>query len=143
MMLYLTMFASAFLAATLVPFSSEITLAAALAAGGAMDWLLIAATVGNTLGAAVNWVLGRFIERFRHRRWFPASAEQLERAQTWFRRYGVWSLLLAWAPIVGDALTVAAGAMRVHIAPFLILVAIGKGLRYVVLALAVDGVAAP
>ena len=91
----------------------------------------------------VNWAAGRFIERFRDRRWFPANREQLERAQAWFRRYGIWSLLFAWLPVVGEPLTVVAGAMRVRIAPFLILVAIGKGLRYVVLALAVEGVFAP
>lgn len=142
-MLYLTMFASAFLAATVVPFASEFTLAAALVAGGAIHWLVIAATLGNTLGAVVNWGLGRFIELFRDRRWFPADADQLESAQAWFRRYGVWSLLLAWMPVAGDALTVVAGVMRVHIAPFLILVATGKGLRYVVLALAVEGVITP
>ena len=142
-MIYLTMFASAFLAATVVPFASELTLTAALAAGGAVYWLIAAATLGNTLGATVNWALGRFIERFRDRRWFPADAKRLARAQVWFQRYGVWSLLLAWMPVAGDALTVIAGAMRVHIAPFLILVAVGKGLRYVVLALAVGGVVAP
>ena len=140
-MLYLTMFASAFLAATVVPFASEVTLAATIAAGGAVHWLIGVATLGNTLGATVNWALGRCIERFRDHRWFPADARRLERAQAWFRRYGVWSLLLAWVPVVGEPLTVIAGAMRVRIAPFLILVAIGKGLRYVVLALAVEGAA--
>ena len=138
-MLYLTMFASAFLAATIVPFASEITLVAALAAGGAVHWLLIVATLGNTLGATVNWALGRFIERFRDRRWFPADSKQLKSAQAWFGRYGVWSLLLAWLPVIGEPLTVLAGTMRVHIVPFLILVAAGKGLRYVVFALSVEG----
>ena len=133
-MLYLTMFASAFLAATFVPFASELTLAAGIAAGGSVHWLVAFATLGNTLGAVVNWGLGRFIEHFRHRKWFPVDAKQLERAQMWFRRYGVWSLLLAWLPVAGDALTVVAGAMRVHIVPFLVLVAIGKGVRYAVLA---------
>ena len=101
------------------------------------------ATLGNTLGAVVNWALGRFIERFRDRPWFPADARRLERAQAWFRRYGVWTLLLAWVPVVGEPLTVIAGAMRVGIVPFLILVATGKGLRYVVLALAVADALAP
>ena len=142
-MLYLTVFSSALLAATIVPFASEIALTGALAAGGAVHWLVLVATLGNTLGAVVNWAIGRFIERFRDRRWFPANREQLERAQAWFKRYGVWSLLFAWLPVVGEPLTVVAGAMRVHIAPFLILVAIGKGLRYVVLALAVEGVVTP
>ena len=138
-MLYLTMFASAFLAATLVPFASEITLAAGLAAGGSVHWLVACATLGNTLGAVVNWGLGRCIERFRDRKWFPVDAKRLEQGQAWFRRYGAWSLLFAWLPVAGDALTVAAGAMRVHIVPFLVLVAAGKGARYAVLAFAVDG----
>ena len=142
-MLYLTMFLSALLAATIVPFASELTLAAALAAGGSVPWLITAATLGNTLGATVNWALGRFVERFRDRGWFPANAQQLARAQAWFQRYGVWSLLLAWMPVAGDALTVIAGAMRVRIAPFLVLVAVGKGLRYVVVALAVEGAVTP
>ena len=137
-MLYLTMFSSAFLAATVVPFASEITLVAALAAGGAVHWLLAVATLGNTLGALVNWALGRLMERFRDRRWFPVDAKQLERAQAWFRRYGVWSLLLAWAPLIGEPLTVIAGAMRVHIVPFLVLVAAGKAVRYAVLVFVLD-----
>lgn len=137
-MLYLTVFASAFLAATVVPFASEITLVAALAAGGAVHWLLAVATLGNTLGALVNWALGRLMERFRDRRWFPVDAKQLERAQAWFRRYGVWSLLLAWAPLVGEPLTVIAGAMRVRIVPFLVLVAAGKAGRYAVLVFVLD-----
>ena len=138
-MLYLTMFTSAFLAATFLPLASELTLAAGLAAGGSVHWLIASATLGNTLGAVVNWGLGRFIERFRQRKWFPVDTKRLEQGQAWFRRHGVWSLLLAWVPVAGDALTVAAGAMRVHIVPFLVLVAIGKGMRYAVLALAVDG----
>lgn len=137
-MLYLTMFSSAFLAATVVPFASEITLVAALAAGGAVHWLLAVATLGNTLGALVNWALGRLMERFRDRRWFPVDAKQLERAQAWFRRYGVWSLLLAWAPLIGEPLTVIAGAMRVHVVPFLVLVAAGKAVRYAVLVFVLD-----
>ena len=137
-MLYLTMFSSAFLAATVVPFASEITLVAALAAGGAVHWLLAVATLGNTLGALVNWALGRLMERFRDRRWFPVDAKQLERAQAWFRRYGVWSLLLAWAPLIGEPLTVVAGAMRVHVVPFLVLVAAGKAVRYAVLVFVLD-----
>ena len=133
-MLYLTMFVSAFLAATFVPFASELTLTASLAAGGSTFWLIAVATLGNTLGAVVNWGIGRFVEHFRDRSWFPVDARQLERGQAWFRRYGVWSLLLAWVPVAGDALTVVAGAMRVHILPFVVLVAAGKGGRYVVLA---------
>ena len=139
-MLYLTMFASAFLAATFVPLASELTLVAGLAAGGSIHWLVASATLGNTLGAVVNWGLGRCIEHFRDRKWFPVDARRLERGQAWFRRYGVWSLLLAWVPVVGDALTVIAGAMRIHIAPFLVLVAAGKGARYAALAFLAEDV---
>ena len=138
-MLYLTTSASAFLAVTFLPLASELTMAAGLAAGGSVHWLVACATLGNTLGAVVNWGLGRFIEHFRGRKWFPVDAKRLEQGQAWFQRYGVWSLLFAWLPVAGDALTVIAGAMRIHIAPFLVLVAAGKGARYAVLALAVNG----
>ena len=140
-MLYLTMFVSAFLAATFFPFASELTLAASLAAGGSTFWLVVVATLGNTLGAVVNWGIGRFVEHFRDRSWFPVDARQLGRGQAWFQRYGVWSLLLAWVPVAGDAVTVIAGAMRVHIVPFVVLVAAGKSLRYVVLVSLVENVA--
>jgi len=89
------------------------------------------ATAGNTLGAVVNWALGRFLLHFRDRRWFYFSAAQVERAQRWFQRYGFWSLLLAWMPIGGDALTLIAGIMKVRMWLFLGLVGTGKGLRYV------------
>ena len=100
----------------------------------------LAATPGSTLGAVLFWWFGRFIERFRERRWFPASPQQLDRAQNWFQRYGIWSLLLTWIPGLGDGLTVAAGAVRVGIVPFCLLVAIGRGLRYAAIILALDGV---
>ena len=135
---YLSVFVSSFLSATLVPFASEIALVAALAAGANLHWVVISATVGNTTGAIVNWILGRYIERWRDRPWFPANRTQLEKASAWFRKYGVWSLLLAWMPLVGDALTVIAGLMRVHILPFLVLVGIGKALRYIVFVMFLD-----
>lgn len=142
-MLYLTAFTSAFLAATVVPLVADAALAGALAGGAAWPGLVAAATAGSTVGAVLFWWLGRFIERFRERRWFPASPEQLARAQAWFQRYGVWSLLLTWIPGLGDGLTVAAGMMRVGIMPFCVLVAIGRGLRYLAIVLALDGVVLP
>jgi membrane protein YqaA with SNARE-associated domain len=97
------------------------------------------ASLGNNLGAAVNWMLGRGIEYYRERRWFPASTTALERATGWYRRWGRWSLLLSWAPIGGDALTVVAGVLREPLWSFLLLVAIAKTGRYIVLAAAVNG----
>ena len=109
---------------------------ALLREGGDVTALLIVATVGNTLGSTVNWVLGRYLLHFRGRRWFYFSEKQLARAQAWFQRYGFWTLLLAWAPVGGDALTLVAGIMRVRLGLFLILVAAGKSVRYLAVAAA-------
>lgn len=127
---YLTLFAAAFAAASILPFYSEVAVVGMLAAGRSPTVVLVVATAGNTLGAVVNWVLGRYLLHFKDRRWFPVREEQLERSQRWFQRYGVWSLLLAWMPVGGDALTVIAGIMRVRLDLFILLVAIGKSVRY-------------
>lgn len=130
---YFSLFATGFIAATLFPASSEILLLA-LYQQDYIVWVLwLAATTGNTLGSCLNWFLGREILRFRHKRWFPVGPEQLQRAEQQFNRYGVWSLLLAWLPIVGDPLTFIAGSLRVRFDLFIVLVAIGKGLRYAAL----------
>lgn len=135
---YLSLFGVSFLAATILPAYSEI-LFAGLLAGGHDPWALWAwATAGNTLGAAVNWGLARWLLHFQDRRWFPFKADSLHRAQRWFQRYGVWSLLMAWAPVGGDALTFVAGMMRVRFDVFLLLTAIGKGTRYAILLFLVD-----
>jgi membrane protein YqaA with SNARE-associated domain len=128
---YLLLFGSAFLAATILPFYSEVVLFALLREGGDAAALVVVATLGNTLGAVVNWWLGLFLLRFRHRKWFYFSDAQIERAQRWYQRYGVWSLLLAWLPVGGDALTLIAGIMRVRLGVFLLLVGAGKAARYV------------
>lgn len=130
---YLGLFLAAFLAATVFPFYSEAALVGLLALGYSPLWLWFWATAGNTLGAAVNWALGRFLLHYQDRKWFPIPRRELERAQRWFNRFGVWSLLLAWLPIGGDALTLAAGALRVPFWLFFLLTAIGKGARYAVL----------
>ena len=128
------LFAAAFGAATILPFQSEVVFVALQAAGRAsVAALVVVASVGNTLGAVVNYIMGRGIERFRHRRWFPVNAAQLARAQRWYARYGVWTLLLSWAPL-GDGFTVIAGTMRTPVWLFMVLVTIAKTGRYVVLA---------
>ena len=128
---FLLLFASAFLAATILPFYSEVMLFALLREGGDPVVLVLIATLGNTLGAVVNWVLGRYLLHFQGRRWFYFSSAQIEKAQRWFQRYGFWSLLLAWMPVGGDALTLIAGVMKVRMWLFLVLVGTGKALRYV------------
>ncbi|MEY4761222.1 MAG: inner membrane protein YqaA [Pseudomonadota bacterium] len=103
--------------------------------------LLLVASVGNVLGSVVNWLLGRGIERFRDRRWFPAKGDAFDRAQRLYQRYGRWSLLLSWAPFIGDPLTLAAGVLREPFLPFLALVTVAKTLRYAVLIGIVQGLA--
>jgi membrane protein YqaA with SNARE-associated domain len=130
---YLGLFAVAFLAATVLPAYSEVLFAGLMAAGHPPLALWAWATAGNTLGAALNWVLGRFLLRFQDRRWFPFRADTMGRSQRWFQRWGKWSLLMAWLPVGGDALTFIAGVMRVRFVEFLALTAAGKGARYAIL----------
>ena len=131
------LFAISLVAATVLPAQSEAALVGLLVAGTHSPFLLVAvASLGNVLGAVVNWALGRWIERFRDRRWFPVSPSLLDRATGWYRRWGRWSLLLSWAPFGGDALTVAAGVLREPLWSFVSLVTIAKTARYLVLAAA-------
>jgi membrane protein YqaA with SNARE-associated domain len=135
MIAYLSLFFSALIAATILPMQSESVLVGLLLTSTyPISTLIIVATVGNVLGSVINWYLGRYLLRFQQRRWFPSSGPQLERAQNWYRRYGRWTLLGSWLPIIGDPLTVVAGVMREPFLPFLLLVTIAKGTRYLVLA---------
>ncbi len=132
---YLGLFLSAFLTATMLPGQSTLVLAAMIHAGDHPVWALVAvASVGNTLGACLNWWLGRYAVRFRDRQWFPVKAETLAKAEAWYRRYGRWSLLLSWAPIIGDPLTLAAGVLGEPLKSFVPLVALSKTVRYVIVA---------
>jgi len=130
---YAGLFLAAFVAATILPMQSEAALVGLLLADYPPGPLLAVASVGNVLGSVANWLLGRWIEHFRGRPWFPATPQALERAQRWYHRYGRWSLLLSWAPIIGDPLTVIAGVLREPFPMFLLLVAIAKVGRYLVL----------
>jgi len=130
---YLSLFFTAFLAATLLPAYSEILFAGLISAGYDPLALWLWATAGNSLGSAVNWGLGRYLLHFQDRRWFPFKENSLAAAQRWFQKFGVWSLLMAWLPIGGDALTFIAGVMRVPFIIFFVLTAIGKGTRYALL----------
>jgi len=129
-MSYLSLFLTAFAAATLLPAYSEVLLGTLASQGYSLLWLWFWATLGNTLGSVVNGVIGRQVDRFKNKRWFPVSELQLHKARNRFNRYGQWSLLLGWLPIGGDALTLVGGIMRVPWLNFVILVGIGKGLRY-------------
>jgi membrane protein YqaA with SNARE-associated domain len=139
---YAGLFLAALVAATLLPAQSEVALAALLVAGEQPAAALLAvASVGNVAGSVVNWALGRGVARWRDRRWFPVRAEALARAEGWYRRWGRWSLLLSWMPLIGDPLTVAAGVLRENLIVFLALVTVAKVARYLVVAAVALGVA--
>ena len=133
-MVYLGLFLLALGAATLLPLQSEAGLVALLLTDDYnVAALLLVAIAGNTLGSTINWWLGRELVRFQQRRWFPASPAQLQWAQGWYHRYGRWTLLLSWLPMVGDPLTLVAGVMREPLPRFLLLVLFAKSARYGVL----------
>jgi len=132
---YFSLFMAALIAATIIPAQSEAVLVGLIVTGNYSVWLLVlVASLGNVLGSIINWVLGRGIERFRDRRWFPLKGQALDRAQGWYRRYGKWSLLASWLPIIGDPLTVVAGIMKEPLPVFILLVTIAKTARYAILA---------
>lgn len=131
----IALFTSALLAGSILPAQSELVLAAMLRAGNLSPWLLVTvATAGNVLGAGINYLLGRSVARFRHRRWFPLSDAGWQRAKRLFNRYGAGTLLFSWLPVIGDGFTLIAGAARTPPWLFLVLVTLAKGGRYAVLA---------
>ena len=132
-MIYLSLFIITFLAATILPFSSELTLAGLVATSSYdSSLLLIVASLGNVLGSVVNWILGFYSRNLSTKRWFPFKDKQIEKSSNWFNKFGRWSLLFAWVPIIGDPLTLAAGLLRIRFIEFLVLVTIGKVSRYII-----------
>ena len=130
--MYLSLFLSSFLAATLLPAQSEAVLAFQLASNKNELWyLILIATLGNVSGALVNWYLGKFFTQYKEKKWFPIKTNQLEKGERYYRKYGRFSLLLSWVPIIGDPITLVAGILKEPLWSFLILVMIAKGLRYI------------
>ena len=133
-MIYLSLFFISFLAATILPFSSELTLAGLISTSNYDNLLLlVVASFGNVLGSVFNWSLGFYSRNLITKKWFPFKETQIERSSKWFSKFGKWSLLFAWVPIVGDPLTFVAGLLRVRFLDFIILVAIGKVSRYLII----------
>ncbi|MDC0250656.1 DedA family protein [Candidatus Pelagibacter sp.] len=133
-MIYLSLFFISFLAATILPFSSELTLAGLISTSNYDNLLLLVfASFGNVLGSVFNWGLGFYARNLTIKKWFPFKETQIERSSKWFSKFGKWSLLFAWVPIVGDPLTFVAGLLRVRFLDFIILVAIGKVSRYLII----------
>ena len=131
---YLQLLLISFLAATIFPLSSELVLTTMLLTDTFDKYLLlIIASFGNIFGSSINWYLGKKILIFKDKKWFPASEKQITRSEIYFKKYGIWSLLLAWVPIIGDPLTVLARILRVKLLTFLILVSASKVSRYMFL----------
>jgi len=131
--IYLSLFTVSFLAATILPFSSELTLAGLIATSNYDNFLLlVVASFGNIFGSVVNWALGFYSRNLSTKRWFPFKDEQIEKSSKWFNKFGRWSLLFAWVPIIGDPLTLVAGLLRIRFIEFLVLVTIGKVSRYII-----------
>ncbi len=130
-MVYLTLFTVAFLSATLLPLGSEGLLLYDISQNNSLILLWIFATLGNTLGSMVNYWLGLkgeiYLEEKGH-----LSAKKMEKARGFFDRYGGWTLLLSWVPIIGDPLTFIAGVLRYKFKRFAVIVAIAKGTRYAI-----------
>jgi len=134
---YLGLFIAAFLAASILPFGSELVLSALLFTDLSTVLLVTFATVGNVLGSMVNYALGYYLKAYKVKRFFKISEARYFKLECFYKKYGLWTLLLAWVPIIGDPITVLAGLLRLNVKLFLLLVSISKLLRYIVLTVAV------
>ena len=133
-MVFLTLFGVSFLAATLLPLGSEALLLYDISLGYDVTLLIFIATVGNTLGSVVNYFLGLKGIDFLTRKNY-ANPKQLENAQNLYKKYGAFSLLLSWVPIIGDPITFVAGVLKYDLKRFVLIVFLAKGIRYVVVSL--------
>ena len=131
---YISLFISSFLSSTIIPGHSEITLTTLIFLEKYSQLLLIFfASLGNILGSIVNWYLGIYMTKLEDKNWFPFKKKQLDKASSWYLKYGKWSLFLCWVPIIGDPLTIVAGMFRVSFFIFITIVSISKVLRYIFL----------
>ena len=131
----ISLFLLSFCASTLLPLGSEWLLIALLLHGEDATMTVLVATVGNSLGGASSYLIGRLGSDWLTTKVLRISSERQERAEALFRRYGSWSLFFSWLPIVGDPLCLVGGLLKIHFGRFCLLVAGGKGLRYLVVAL--------
>ncbi len=131
-MVYLTLFTVSFLAATLLPLGSEALLVYDISQNYSLFLLWLVATLGNTLGSMVNYWLGLKGEDYLEKKGY-LSVEKMDKARGFFGKYGGWTLLLSWVPIIGDPLTFIAGVLRYDFKWFTLIVAVAKGTRYAVI----------
>ncbi len=128
------LFTVSFLASTVVPVGSEWLLAIMLLNGYNPAAAVFTASAGNTLGACTNWLIGRYSNTWLFERLCRITNHQRQRAEAWYNKYGLLSLLFSWLPVVGDPLCLVGGLLNVRFTSFLLLVVSGKFLRYAVTA---------
>ena len=131
-MVYLSLFVISLLSATLLPLGSEALLIYDITQNHNIALLWIVATTGNTIGSIINYTIGLKGKEYLEKK-NKLSPKQLDKYENFFQKYGGWTLLLSWTPIIGDPLTLIAGVLRYDIRWFIIIVAIAKGIRYGVL----------
>ena len=133
--IYIGLFLSSFLSATILPGQSEIALTSLIILNNhSLSFLVFIASLGNILGSLFNWFIGCKLERFKKKKWFPVTDLQLKKASNWYHKYGKWTLLLSWVPFVGDPITIVAGIFRVPIIHFILIVSFAKTMRYIFIA---------
>ena len=124
--------------ATIIPFGSEVYFITLLSLEKYNHFILfLVVSVGNVLGSLFNWICGFYINFFIKKSWFPINNKIIDRGNKLFIKYGKWSLLISWFPLIGDPITFAAGTLRYPIIPFLFLVSIGKVGRYLIIYLSI------
>ena len=133
--IYIGLFLSSFLSATILPGQSEIALTSLIILNNhSLSFLVFIASLGNVLGSLLNWFIGSKLERFKKKKWFPVTKLQLKKASNWYHKYGKWTLLLSWVPFVGDPITIVAGIFRIPIMHFILIVSFAKTMRYIFIA---------
>lgn len=135
------MFLSAFLAGSILPFSSEAIMVALLALGGSPWLLLLTASAGNTLGGVSCYCVGRIASPEWLQRTFRIKDKHMQRARALVSRWGAWMGFLCWVPVLGDAILVTLGIMRSHPLATNVTMLVGRTLRYAVVLLSALGVA--
>ncbi len=132
-MIYLTLFITALISATLFPLGSEALLIYDITQGHNIYLLLFFATIGNSLGSVINYFLGLKGEEYLINKKL-LNEKYISKTKTYFDKYGFWSILFSWLPIIGDPITFVAGILKYDFRKFLILVIIAKFSRYLFIA---------
>lgn len=124
------LFLGTFLAATIIPFSSDALYIAVLAATGDAWGCLVVGTLGNWLGSVLTYFMGRLAKWEWVEKWFRVSKAQLEKQRAFIDKWGVWSALFCWVPFVGDVIAIALGFYRSKAVPCIALMLVGKFVRF-------------